>query len=152
MYPIILTHTSELKAVVIGGGPVGERKTRGLLAVKTAVTLISPDATPELQKWAENGEIKWEKRPFSPEDLNNANLVFAATNQRAVNAQIAQEAKARGLLCNIADAPNEGNFHLPAVHRGKEELITVSTYGKNPAQARLLRNQIKAWLNVIRGA
>jgi cobalt-precorrin 5A hydrolase/precorrin-3B C17-methyltransferase len=149
-----------MKAVVIGGGPVGERKVRGLLAAKTACTepcrsavfLISPEATPQLQKWAEAGEITWEKRPFHPDDLENVTLVFAATNQRTVNAQIAKEAKARGLLCNIADAPEEGNFHVPAVHRGDDELITVSTYGKNPSQARLLRNQIKAWLNVIRNA
>ena len=152
MYPIILTKTTEMKAVVIGGGPVGERKVRGLLAAKTAVFLISPEATPRLQAWAAAGEITWEKRPFHPDDLENVTLVFAATNQRTINAQIAQEAKARGLLCNIADAPKEGNFHVPAVHRGDDELITVSTYGKNPSQARLLRNQIKAWLNMIRNA
>jgi len=146
MYPIILTKTTEMKAVVIGGGPVGERKVRGLLAAKTAVFLISPEATLRLQAWAEKGEITWEKRPFRPHDLANANIVFAATNQRAVNAQIGQVAKACGMLCNVADAPEEGNFHVPAVHRGDDELITVSTYGANPSRSRQLRDQIATWL------
>lgn len=146
MYPIILTKLAGKQAVVIGGGPVGERKIRGLLAVATAVTLISPTATPQLQQWAAKGEIVWQKRPFHPDDLNNAALVFAATNQRPVNAQIAQIAEIRCLLCNVADAPNEGNFHLPAVSRSSDTLITVSTYGSSPSRARHLRDQIVAWL------
>ena len=144
MYPIILTNLADKKAVVIGGGPVGERKVRGLLAAVTAVTLISPTATPTLTAWAEAGEIVWEKRPFHPNDLINATLVFAATNNRTINAQIAQEAHARGLLCNVADAPSEGNFHVPAVHRDDEALITISTYGKDPSLACQLRDQIAA--------
>ncbi|PIE79994.1 MAG: hypothetical protein CSA11_10060 [Chloroflexi bacterium] len=149
MYPIVLTKPIQFDALVIGGGPVGERKVRGLLQVASAVTLISPTATPQLQTWAENGEIRWEKRPFQPTDLDNTNLIFAATNQRAINAQIAQLAHAKGLLCNVADAPNEGSFHLPAVHRGSDTLITVSTYGANPSRARHLRDKIAAWLEEI---
>ena len=142
MYPIILTNLAGKKAVVVGGGPVGERKVRGLLAAETAVTLISPEATQRLQAWAEKGKIVWEKRPFSPTDLDNITLVFAATNERSVNEQIAQEANKRDLLCNVADAPDEGNFHVPAVHRGEDALITVSTYGKNPGKSRQLRDKI----------
>jgi cobalt-precorrin 5A hydrolase/precorrin-3B C17-methyltransferase len=73
--------------------------------------------------------------------------VFAATNQRALNAQIAIDAAALGLLCNVADAPAEGSFHLPAVYRGDGVTIAVSTDGANPARAVAVRDAIAAWLS-----
>ena len=146
MYPIMLTRMKHVPAVVVGGGPVGERKVQGLLTAGAAVELISPQATPQLQSWAEAGQIRWAARPFRLGDLAGARLVFAATNRREVNAQVAQEAEALGLLCNVVDEPVEGNFYLPAVYRGQELVIAVSTAGKSPTQARRVRDDLAAWL------
>src|SRR5262245_32307742 len=63
-YPITLTNLSGVLVVVVGGGAVGERKLRGLLAVGAAVRLISPTATPELRGLANNGAITWYARPY----------------------------------------------------------------------------------------
>jgi uroporphyrin-III C-methyltransferase len=60
-YPITLTHLENVLAVVVGGGVVGERKVRGLLAAQAQVLLIAPTATPSLIDWAESGVIRWEK-------------------------------------------------------------------------------------------
>jgi cobalt-precorrin 5A hydrolase/precorrin-3B C17-methyltransferase len=49
-------------------------------------------------------------------------------------------------LCNVADDPHAGDFHLPAVHREPGLLVAVSTAGTNPARAKRLRDQIAAWL------
>lgn len=144
MYPIVLT--SPRRAVVIGGGPVGERKVRGLLAVGAVITLISPTATEELAAWAAEGQIAWARRGYQPSDLARADIVFTAADDRAVNAQVARDAAGRGLLCNVADAPGEGSFHVPAVYRGDGLLITVSTDGLSPAWARQVRDRIAAWL------
>jgi cobalt-precorrin 5A hydrolase / precorrin-3B C17-methyltransferase len=73
-------------------------------------------------------------------------LVFAATNQRAVNAQVAREAKNLGLLCNVADQPDEGNFHVPAVHRQPGLVVAVSSTGESPTRARNVRDQLAKWL------
>ena len=116
-YPVTLTKLDTLLAVVVGGGVVGERKVRGLLAAQARVRLIAPTATPALVAWAENDEIQWQRREFCPGDLAGAGIVFAATNVRAVNRAVTQEAHQIGLLVNVADAPAEGNFHAPAVHR-----------------------------------
>jgi siroheme synthase-like protein len=73
------------------------------------------------------------KREFAPSDLAEAGIVFAATNVRAVNRAVAEEARQRGLLVNVADAPAEGNFHAPAVHRTDEAIIAISSYAAQPA-------------------
>jgi cobalt-precorrin 5A hydrolase/precorrin-3B C17-methyltransferase len=134
-------------AVVVGGGPVGERKVRGLLTAGVKVQLISPEATPQLQAWAEAGQLQWSVRPYQSGDLLGVRLVFAATNQRIVNAQIAEEAAKLGLLCNVADQPEEGNFHVPAVHRQPGLVVAVSSSGENPRRAQQVRDNIAAWLN-----
>jgi cobalt-precorrin 5A hydrolase/precorrin-3B C17-methyltransferase len=151
-YPITLINLRGAPVVVVGGGAVGERKLRGLLAVGAAVQLISPAITPDLRALAESGTIAWQARPYQQGDLAGARLVFAATDQRAVNAQIASDAAALGLLCNVADDPRAGDFHLPAVHREPGLLVAVSTAGASPARAKRLRDQLAAWLATKRTA
>ncbi len=147
IYPAMLTNMTHALAVVVGGGPVGERKVQALLAAGARVRLVSPEATPQLQSWAEAGHIEWLRRPYQAGDVAGARLVFAATNQRAVNARIAQEAQAYGLLCNVADRPEEGNFHVPAVHRQAGLVVAVSSTGESPTRAKQVRDNIAAWLN-----
>jgi cobalt-precorrin 5A hydrolase/precorrin-3B C17-methyltransferase len=147
-YPITLTQLAGAKAVVVGGGPVGERKMRGLLEAGASARLISPEATPQLQTWANEGRIEWLRRPYQPGDLAEARLVFAATNQRQVNAQVAVEARQLGLLCNVSDQPAEGDFHVPAVHRQPGLMVAVSTNGESPRRAQQIRNKIARWLNL----
>ncbi|NJN65600.1 MAG: precorrin-4 C(11)-methyltransferase [Chloroflexaceae bacterium] len=140
-YPINLSQMMGTPVVVVGGGAVGERKVRGLLAVGAHIILISPDATPQLREWAAAGCIVWEQRPYQTGDLaNRPALVFAATSERAVNARIAQDASTHGLRCNVADVPHEGNFHLPAVYREDGLVVAFSTEGVSPARARRVRD------------
>jgi cobalt-precorrin 5A hydrolase / precorrin-3B C17-methyltransferase len=145
-YPILLTQLSLTACVVVGGGRVGERKVSGLLAAAAGVRVISPQLTTQLHAWVDTGRIAWEARPYQPGDLAGVSLVFAATDRREVNAAVARDARALGLLCNVADAPEEGSFHVPAVYRGADELVAVSTYGQDPTRARTLRDRIAAWL------
>ncbi len=146
-YPVMLTRMAGVSAVVVGGGPVGERKVGGLLAAGSRVRLISPAATPQLQAWADMGSIEWLRRPYQAGDLSGMHLAFAATNQRAVNAQVAEESGKLGLWCNVADQPEEGNFHVPAVHRRPGVVVAVSSTDKNPRRAQQVRDKIATWLN-----
>jgi cobalt-precorrin 5A hydrolase/precorrin-3B C17-methyltransferase len=145
-YPVTLINPGDLSAVVIGGGAVGERKVRGLLNAGIPVRLVSPTATPRLAAWADAGLIMWIRREYEPGDLAGAWLAFAATDRREVNAQIARDAAATGILCNVVDAPEEGSFHVPAVHRSGGITIAVSSGGAAPARAVALRNALAQWL------
>lgn len=146
VYPITLTNLTQRLVIVVGGGPVGERKIKGLLITGAHIRLISPQATAQLQAWAAIGQIEWWARDYQTGDLAGAFLAFAATNQRLVNAQVTQDAATQGLLCNVADAPEAGNFHVPAVHRQAQLVVAVSSSGHNPKLAKRVRDQIAAWL------
>ncbi len=150
VYPIFLTHMAGAPVVMVGGGRVAARKVAGLLAVQAAVTVVSPELSPELARLADAHALTWRARPYQPGDLAGARLAFAATNQRGVNAMVADEAAQRGILCNVADAPEEGTFHLPAVARQGEVVVAVSTSGTAPGRARILRDRIAAWLDAKR--
>ena len=142
LFPISLTNLHNRLCVVIGGGPVGERKVRNLLAVGARVCLVSIEATAQLHAWVDAGRMEWQQRPYRPDDLTHAFLVFAATNVRSVNAQIASDAAAAGALCNVADAPEEGDFHVPAVHREDGVVVAVSTETGTPRRAKGVRDKI----------
>lgn len=146
LYPLTLNNVERVSAVVVGGGPVGQRKVDGLLRSRVAVRLVSPKGTPKLQALAEAGRIEWIRRPYRAGDLAGAQLIFAATNQRAVNRQVAQTAAGLGLLCNVADRPEEGNFHVPAVHRQSDLVVAVSTAARDPKQAKQVRDRIRTCL------
>ena len=150
VYPILLTDLQHKLAVVVGGGPVGERKVAGLLAAHAQVRLVSPAITPTLTAYVRAGTLEWRPRPYQAMDLVGAFLVFAATNSRVVNAQVAQDAAQLCLLCNVADAPAEGNFHVPALYRQADFVVAVgSQQGKNPKRIKHLRDQIAHFLKTL---
>ncbi|MEM7800869.1 MAG: precorrin-3B C(17)-methyltransferase [Chloroflexota bacterium] len=143
LYPIALNQLAGAKVVVVGGGPVGERKIKGLLDARAKVTLISPEATEKCQSWTSEGIISWIKRDYESNDVAAAKLVFAATNSRQINAQVTREAQNMGILCNVADAPQEGDFVSPAVVRANGLVIGVNNASRNPKRAIKIRDQIK---------
>lgn len=145
-YPLTVTSLGGRTAVVVGGGIVGERKVNGLLAGEVPVRVVSPSATRQIASWAETGEIQWTRRSYQDGDLEGAVLVFAATNVRSVNHEVAMAAHRKGLLVNVADAPAEGNFHSPAVTRKNDLIISVSTHTAQPGIATAARDRIAAML------
>lgn len=146
-YPVTLTNVR--RAIVAGGGPVGERKVAGLLAAGIAVTLVSPVVTGALDEQAKAGRIVWRVREYRTGDLAEFDLAVAATGSREVNAAITREATTRGILCNVVDRSDEGGFHLPAVLRRGDITIAVNSGGTDPARSAAVRNAIGAMLEKL---
>ncbi len=118
------------------------RKVDGLLAAGAAVAVIAPELTPRLRALASAGTIEVAERPYVPGDLRGATLVFAATDRRATNAAVTAEARAVGALVNVADAPEEGDFSVPALLRRGRLTVAVSTAGGSPVVAGLVRDRL----------
>lgn len=146
LLPIALRMDGRL-AVVVGGGPVGARKARGVLDAGGRVKLISPEAVEALQALATAGAITWEKREFELGDLDGAGLVFAATDVRETNRLVGAAASERKILCNVADVPDEGNFHSAAVVRQDGLVIGVNNVSRNPKRAVKVKHAIFELLN-----
>ena len=60
------------RCVVVGGGDVGLEKVEGLLACDADVTLIAPEARPELVQLALEGSIRWEQREYAVRAISTA--------------------------------------------------------------------------------
>lgn len=137
-YPIVLELGGRL-AVVVGAGVVGRRKVAGLLAAGARVRLVSRDPVPPVC-WAEPVELHL--RPFHPADLDGAALAFAATGDPTVDRAVLAAARDRGIPANLAADPACGDFLVPAAWRQGDLLLTVSTAGRAPALAALIRDRL----------
>lgn len=144
-YPIFLDLEGR-RTIVIGGGQVALRKTRGLVEAGAQVTVISPLFHPEFEALP----IHRIQREFDDGDIEGAALVFAATNHREVNRRIGELARRLGIPSNIADAPAECGFIVPARILSGDVQIAISTGGKAPARAALLRKKLEEWLTLMR--
>src|SRR5439155_694298 len=115
-YPVVLELEGR-QCLVVGGGAVAERKVEALLEAGARVTVISPTLTPHLASWAHDGKIHLVARAWERGDLAGHALVFVATDDGAVNAEVASEGRRWGVWVNAADDPEHCDFILPSVLR-----------------------------------
>ncbi len=130
------------RCVVVGGGPIGLEKVEGLLACDADVTLVAPDAHPELVQLALEGSIRWEQREYEPADLEGALIAIAATDDTDLNVRVFEDAEARSMLVNVVDVPPLCNFILPAIVRTGPLAVAISTAGASPALAKRMKREI----------
>lgn len=142
-YPAFLRVEGRVVCVV-GGGSVAERKVGSLLEAGARVRLVSPETTPVLRRLAEEGAIEWVPTPFEPSLLEGSVLVFAATNDRRVNAHVAELACQRSLWVNVADSLEESSFLVPATVQRGDLQIAVSTGGSSPLLGRRIREELES--------
>ncbi len=130
------------RCVVIGGGPVGLEKVEGLLACDADVTLVAPEAQPELVQLSLEGSIRWEQREYKTGDLEGALIAIAATDDTDLNVRVFEDAEARSMLVNVVDVPPLCNFILPAIVRTGPLAVAISTAGASPALAKRMKREI----------
>jgi len=130
------------RCVVVGGGEVGLEKVEGLLACDAEVTLVAPDAHPELVQLALEGSIRWERREYESADLDGCLIAIAATGATDVNIAVFEDAERRAMLVNVVDVPPLCNFILPAIVRTGPLAIAISTAGASPALAKRMKREI----------
>jgi precorrin-2 dehydrogenase / sirohydrochlorin ferrochelatase len=144
----VATYPIELKlagrtVLVVGGGRVAARKVAGLVEAGASVRIVSLAFCAEL---LDRQDITREERPYRADCLAGVCLAFACTDDRCVNEVIAADASARGIWCNVADEPEEGDFFVPAVCRRGELTVSVGTGGSAPGAAAALRDKLASHL------
>jgi precorrin-2 dehydrogenase/sirohydrochlorin ferrochelatase len=141
-YPICLDVRGR-RCLVVGGGGVGTRKAKTLLASGAVVTVVTPAVSAPLADLIRTEPIVLKQKDYSSDDLKGMFLVVGATDDEKRNRHIAEDARTRGILCNIVDRPEVGDFILPAVVRRGDLTIGVSTSGKSPALAKRIRETLE---------
>ncbi len=135
-YPILLEGT-RIEALVVGGGPVGWRKTAALLECGASVRVVAPTMCAPLRAAASSRQLTLIERAYVTGDIARAVLVVAATNDRAVNAQVSADARCACRLVNVADAAAEGHYVTVATSRIDPLVIGISTGGIPRAATRI---------------
>jgi precorrin-2 dehydrogenase/sirohydrochlorin ferrochelatase len=130
------------KCVVIGGGAVAARKARTLLGAGAEVAVVAPELCPGLEKIAGQGRVKHIARGYRKTDLRGAFIAVAATDDMDVNLRVCRDAEDLSILVNCAAPPDAGNFIVPSASRRGRLTIAVSTGGRSPMLAKLLRREL----------
>ena len=140
-YPIYLNLEGK-RAVVVGGGPIAEGKIEKLHETGAIVTVISPEVTPAIGRYADDGTVRWLQREYRTGDLEGAFIAIAATNRRDVNQLIFEDAERQGILLNVVDDPPRCSFIAPSIVERGPVTLAISTGGVSPALARKLRESL----------
>ncbi|MBL0627784.1 siroheme synthase CysG [Aeromonas jandaei] len=138
--------------LLVGGGEVAERKARLLLDAGAQLTVVAPELDPELAELAANGSIEWLAGEFASEQLAGKWLVVAATDRREVNALVYQNANRARIFANVVDDPKRSSFIMPSIIDRSPLMVAISSGGKAPVLARLLREKLEALLPQHLGA
>jgi precorrin-2 dehydrogenase / sirohydrochlorin ferrochelatase len=137
--PIAINIESQ-RILVVGGGKVALQKIRGLARYSAKIKVVAPFICDEIK--ALEG-IEMVVKFYDEADLDGHLLVFAATDNPTVNAQIWHDGQARRCLVNMVDNPARGDFSSPAIYKKDEVSVAVTTNGSNVKQAIRIRNIIK---------
>jgi precorrin-2 dehydrogenase/sirohydrochlorin ferrochelatase len=149
VFPVGLVVTGR-RCLVVGGGAVAARKIAGLLACGASVTVVAPELHEAVATLAEEGALDGvdehpldlQLRPYRAGEAANYRLVFTATGDPTVDAEVHRDADAAGVWVNSADDPTRCSAVLPAVHRDGAVSVAVSTGGASPALASWLRDRV----------
>lgn len=141
LLPVAL-NLKDAPCLVVGGGEVAARKVRSLVECEAKVHVVSPQLCDDLETL--RGHFEYSQRIFQSDDCNEMRLVFACTDSREVNAKIVDEARLRGVWCNIADDASASDFQSMATVRRGEITVAVSTSGGSPALSKYLKQEIES--------
>ena len=140
LYPVFL-HLRGRPALLVGGGHVAAGKLAGLIDAGARVTVVAPEIRSDLIK----PDVRLVPRGFEPADLEGKWFVVAAATPE-VNQAVAEAAETRGIFVNAVDDTDAASAYLGGVVRKAGVTVAVSTDGRAPALAGLLREALEAVL------
>lgn len=134
-------------ALVVGGGPIGTRRAKTLLAAGADVHVIAPDGTEELLALAEARKLTWHEREFMPDDLERMWLVITATANDEIDRRVAVLCEGRGVWCVNSGVSQQGTARMPAVATGLDGVAVAVSGGRDPGRAKAIRDAVHQGLN-----
>lgn len=146
LYPVFF-RLDKLQLLIVGAGAVGEEKLTFILKsspnanIKVIATWIGSGTQELLQEHQER--IQFIKKEFDPLDVNDSDVVVAATNIPAVNDAVYKAAKAQGKIVNVADTPEKCDFYMGSIVTRGDLKIAISTNGKSPTFAKRFRQLLE---------
>lgn len=144
-FPMFVDLTDK-KVIVAGAGTIAKRRIRAMLAFTEHLTVIAPEVNPELRALEEEGRLTVLRRPYEREDLYDAALVIAATNDKKTNDDIYAACKCLGIPVNVCNDREKCDFYFPGIATCGDTVIGVSTNGRQKRRQQALAEQIEQLL------
>ena len=144
-FPVFID-LSGTRVLVAGAGRIALRRVRALLDFAGGITVVAPEACPELEALAGEGRITLCRRRFAESDLDGAGMVLAATDDSACNARIAEAARAKQIPVNVSSDKTLCDFYFPGVARRDSVVVGVTASGTDHAAARKVTEAIRRML------
>lgn len=146
LFPVFL-RTDRLQLLIVGGGEVGLEKIGFMFRhsetgnVRLVATEIRSEIRELAAKYPQN--ITLHERPFREDDLEGIDVLIVATNDAGLNKAIRDQAKAKGILVNVADTPDICDFYLSSVVKKGDLKVAISSNGKSPTLTKRLRELLE---------
>lgn len=134
------------EVLVVGGGPVATAKVRALLETGAKILVVAPEVRPELEALNASGKISIQRRCFLASDLRAAVWLVVAAAPPEVNRVVAAEAESQRLYVLAVDDPSAASAYGAGTLRRGGVTVAVSTDGRAPALAGLVREGLDAIL------
>ena len=142
-FPIFINIRSK-PVTIIGGGSIALRKVILLLKANPKITVISETISSELQDLLKKNHGKFIQKSFSDDDIKNPILIVAATNNFNVNKKIYRVANKKNIPINVVDQPELCSLTMGSIVERDALVIAITSGGKAPVLARMLREKIEA--------
>lgn len=150
-YLPIFLNVREQRCLVVGGGDIATRKAAMLLRAGAQVHVVAPAINAELTEKLEAGKGSARTGDYCATDLDGVSLVIAATDDQTVNRQVHDDCRARQLPVNVVDNPALCSFIFPSIVDRSPLVMAVSSGGKSPVLARLLRARMETTIPAAYG-
>lgn len=113
--------------------------------------LVAPEINAAIQMLADQGKIVYQQDSFRDEYLPGKTLAIAATDNVQVNRHIAAQARLQHIPVNVVNDPQSGSFIVPSIVDRNPVFIAISTGGKSPVLARLLKARLQTMIPMAYG-
>lgn len=137
--------------LVVGGGEVAARKILLLARAGADIRVAARELCAELAELQRDGALRWLGPEFTPSMLDGVFLVIAATDDSALNAEVYRCADARQILANVVDDQPRCSFIFPSIVDRNPIMVAISSGGKAPVLARILREKLESLLPAFLG-
>lgn len=145
-FPMFVDMT-ERECLIVGGGNVAYRKVMVMLDFGVKVTVVAEDICDELRKLTiddtanKENRITFIKRRFERKDCDGMQMVIAATDDNALNHEIAEYCKAKGIMVNAVDQKADCGFIFPSYIKEKNLVAAFSSSGNSPVLTQYLKGK-----------
>jgi uroporphyrin-III C-methyltransferase len=138
---VIAYQVANKNVLIVGGGNVAAQRIVSLKIADAQITVVSPEAglNPEVKYRINNNEVEWKNRTFIDSDLEGVDMVLTALDDHEESLRIGHLCRDQRIPVNVADVPPLCDFYFMSQHRDGPLQIAVSTNGKGPRLANMVR-------------